>query len=97
MAESSPDISYAKLSWQQAWYVRDETYSSALASIINYHHKHPYSNFWGEGKTSSSDGQRFATGSHAKKKGQINPKYGSEPGIQYYISLISMAPFIQNL
>ncbi len=84
IAESSPDISYAKLSWMQSWYIRKETYSLSLASIINYHHKHPFSIYWGEGKTSSSDGQRFATGSHAKKRGQINPKYGSEPGAQFY-------------
>jgi hypothetical protein len=84
MAESSPYTSYAKLSWIQSWYIRKETYSSALAEIINYHHKHPFSVYWGEGKTSSSDGQRFATGSHAKNKGQVNPKYGSEPGTQFY-------------
>ncbi len=32
MAESSPGLTYAKLSWLQAWHIRDETYSAALAS-----------------------------------------------------------------
>ncbi|MEY8037761.1 Tn3 family transposase, partial [Klebsiella pneumoniae] len=27
MAESSPGLTYAKLSWLQAWHIRDETYS----------------------------------------------------------------------
>lgn len=31
MAKASPGISYSKLSWLQAWHIRDETYSSALA------------------------------------------------------------------
>ena len=87
MAGSSPYTSYAKLSQMQSWYIRKETYSLSLASIINYHHKHPFSSYWGEGKTSSSDGQRFATGSHAKDRGQVNPKYGSEPGTQFYTHL----------
>lgn len=87
MAESSPYTSYAKLSQMQSWYIRKETYSLSLASIINYHHKHPFSVYWGEGKTSSSDGLRFATGSHAKDRGQVNPKYGSEPGTQFYTHL----------
>lgn len=31
MAESCPGTTYAKLSWLQAWHIRDETYSAALA------------------------------------------------------------------
>jgi TnpA family transposase len=83
MSEASPGTSYAKLSWLQAWHIRDETYSSALAEIINIQSAHPFSFYWGEGKTSSSDGQRFATGSYAQRTGNINPKYGSSPGVQF--------------
>jgi Tn3 transposase DDE domain len=35
MAESCPGTTYAKLSWLQAWHVRDETYSAALAELVN--------------------------------------------------------------
>nr|WP_264757507.1 Tn3 family transposase [Klebsiella pneumoniae] len=35
---------------------------------------------WGDGTTSSSDGQNFRTGSKAESTGHINPKYGSSPG-----------------
>lgn len=94
MSEASPGTSYAKLSWLQAWYIRDETYSSALAEIINTQSKHPFSSYWGEGKTSSSDGQRFAVGSHAQKTGNINPKYGNAPGVQFYTHISDQyAPF----
>jgi TnpA family transposase len=33
---------------------------------------------------SSSGGQRFRTGSKGESTGHINPKYGSEPGRQFY-------------
>ncbi|MDN5470831.1 MAG: Tn3 family transposase [Lactococcus lactis] len=94
MSEASPGTSYAKLSWLQAWHIRDETYSSALAEIINVQSAHPFSSYWGEGKTSSSDGQRFATGSYAQRTGNINPKYGSGPGVQFYTHVSDQyAPF----
>ncbi|WP_175623507.1 Tn3 family transposase [Chryseobacterium schmidteae] len=94
MSEASPGTSYAKLSWLQAWHIRDETYSSALAEIINVQSTHPFSFYWGEGKTSSSDGQRFATGSYAQRTGNINPKYGSTPGVQFYTHISDQyAPF----
>ncbi|MEG2508635.1 MAG: Tn3 family transposase, partial [Chryseobacterium sp.] len=94
MAEASPGTSYAKLSWLQAWHIRDETYSSALAEIINTQSAHSFSSYWGEGKTSSSDGQRFATGSYAQRTGNINPKYGSTPGVQFYTHISDQyAPF----
>ena len=35
MAESSPGASYSKLSWLQAWHIRDETFSAGLADLVN--------------------------------------------------------------
>ena len=35
MAESCPGTTHAKLSWLQAWHIRDETYSAALAGRSN--------------------------------------------------------------
>ena len=94
MSEASPGTSYAKLSWLQAWHIRDDTYSLALAKIINKQTQHHFSSYWGEGKTSSSDGQRFATGSYAQRTGTINPKYGSSPGVQFYTHISDQyAPF----
>jgi TnpA family transposase len=59
MAEACSGTSLAKLSWLVACYIRDETYSKALAELVNYQHRHPFAAHWGEGTTSSSDGQRF--------------------------------------
>lgn len=94
MAESCPGTTYAKLSWLQAWHIRDETYSSALGELINAQFYHPFASNWGEGKTSSSDGQRFKTSSYAEEKGNINPKYGSDHGVQFYTHISDQyAPF----
>ncbi len=62
MAESSPGLTYAKLSWLQARHIRDETYSAALAELVNHQYRHAFAAHWGDGTTSSSDGQRFRAG-----------------------------------
>lgn len=84
MAQSCPNVTYAKLSWLQAWHIRDETYSAALAELVNSQYHHAFAGHWGDGSTSSSDGQRFRVGGKAESSGHINPKYGSEPGKQFY-------------
>jgi len=94
MAESCPGTTYAKLSWQHAWHIRDETYSAALAELVNAQSRQPFAAWWGEGTTSSSDGQNFKVGSKAESTGHINPKYGSEPGRTFYTHISDQyAPF----
>ena len=94
MVESCPGTTYQKLSWLQAWYIRDETYSAALADLVNKQNRHPFSANWGDGTTSSSDGQRFKAGGHAERTGQVNPKYGNEPGVLFYTHISDQyAPF----
>ncbi|TAB10490.1 hypothetical protein DBZ58_13170, partial [Salmonella enterica subsp. enterica serovar Typhimurium] len=39
---SSPGLTYAKLSWLQAWHIRDETYSAALAELVNHQYRHAF-------------------------------------------------------
>ena len=84
MAESCTGVTYAQLDRHQASYVRDETYSAALAELVNTQHGHPFAAQWGDGTTSSSDGQRFRAGSKAESTGHVNPKYGAEPGRLIY-------------
>lgn len=94
MAESCPGTTYARLSWLQAWHVRDETYSTALAELVNAQFRQPFAGNWGDGTTSSSDGQNFRTGSKAESTGHINPKYGSSPGRTFYTHISDQyAPF----
>jgi len=94
MAESCPGTTYTKLSWLQAWHIRDETYSAALADLVNTQFRHPFAKHWGDGTTSSSDGQRFKVGGNAESTGHINPKYGAEPGRLFYTHISDQyAPF----
>ncbi|MGO9016192.1 MAG: Tn3 family transposase [Dissulfurispiraceae bacterium] len=94
MAESCPGTTYAKLSWLQAWHIRDETYSTALADLVNAQYQQSFAAYWGDGTTSSSDGQRFRAGGSGGASGHVNAKYGSEPGVLFYTHISDQyAPF----
>lgn len=94
MAESCPSATYAKLSWLQAWHIRDETYSAALAELVKHQSEHPFSSWWGDGTTSSSDGQWFRAGGTGQSAGHHNAKYGKEPGVTFYTHISNQyAPF----
>ncbi len=80
-------MTFNRLAWAVDWYVRDETHTKALAEIINYHHRVPFSSYWGDGTTSSSDGQRFKVGGRSEATGSVNLRYGTEPGITFYTHL----------
>lgn len=99
MSEASPGTTYSKLAWLQAWYVRDETYSGALAEIVNFQSRHPYSDVWGDGTTSSSDGQNFKVGARGSYGGRVNLKYGQKAGSQIYTHISDQyAPYyVQNI
>jgi TnpA family transposase len=91
MAESCPGTTYAKLTWLQAWHIRDETYS---AELVNAQFRQPFAAWWGDGTTSSSDGQNFKAGGRGQFAGQVNLKYGQEPGVQFYTHISDQyAPF----
>jgi TnpA family transposase len=98
MAESCQGTTYAKLAWLQAWHVRDDTYSAALAELVNAQFRHPFAEYWGDGSTSSSDGQQFRVGGRAESTGHINPKYGSGPGRKIYTHISDQyAPFSSKI
>ena len=59
-----------RLSWLHAWHVRDETYSAALAELVNAQFRQPFAAHWGDGTTSSSDGQRFRAGGLGEAAGE---------------------------
>jgi Tn3 transposase DDE domain len=84
MAEACPGTTARKLDWLASLHVRDETYAKALAELVNHHHRHAFAEHWGEGKTSSSDGQRFRAGGRGEAAGQVNLRYGNEPGVLFY-------------
>ncbi|PCS21217.1 Mobile element protein [Candidatus Enterovibrio escicola] len=99
MSETCPGTTYSKLAWLQAGYVRDETYSGALSEIVNFQSRHPYSDVWGDGTISSSNGQNFKVGARGSYGGRVNLKYGQKAGSQIYIHISDQyAPYyVQNI
>jgi TnpA family transposase len=60
--------------------------------------KQPFASHWGDGTTSSSDGQPFQTANGAKGKGQVNPKNGSDPNRQLYTHVTDQySPFSSKI
>jgi TnpA family transposase len=84
MAEASQGVTRDQLVWTADAYLREETYKAALARIIDAHHALPISAVWGDGTTSSSDGQFFRSGKRGAAAGEINARYGVDPGFSFY-------------
>lgn len=84
MADASHGLSYAQLAWTHAWHLSDDNYRAALAALIDAQHALPLAAAWGDGTTSSSDGQYFSAGRRGGGHGSINAKYGTDPGMLFY-------------
>lgn len=84
MAEASQGVTADQLTWTQSAYIREETYKAALARIIDAHHVLPIAAVWGQGTTSSSDGQFFRSGKRGAGAGDVNARYGVDPGFSFY-------------
>lgn len=84
MAETCRGVSLRQLAWVHDWHVREETYTAALTRLIEAHRALPIARLWGDGTTSSSDGQYFQAGSQGAGIGDINARHGNEPGVAFY-------------
>jgi TnpA family transposase len=94
MARSSGVFSHSKLLWTADWHIRDETYQAGLACLVEAIHAQPFTVIWGDGDTSSSDGQFFRAGGHSEARADHNARYGSEPGVKFYTHISDRyAPF----
>jgi len=60
MGSSVERLTPADLQHASRWLVRDATLKVANAQIIEHQHRLPFAAIWGDGRLSSSDGQRFA-------------------------------------
>lgn len=84
MAEATRGLSYHHLVNIAHWHITEDNYAAAQAAIVNAQHRHALSALWGRGTTSSSDGQYFRAGGRAGAGGDINAKYGIDPGVVLY-------------
>jgi TnpA family transposase len=84
MAAASRGVTRDKLIWTADAYTRPETYAAALARIIDAHHRLPIAATWGDGTTSSSDRQFFRSAKRGDAAGDVNARYGQDPGLGFY-------------
>jgi len=80
----STDISYRQLAWCTTWYMREETLEAAFTTLLNYHHKLPFSQVWGSGILSSSDGQRLPVAGKNRHARAFPPTLGYGQGLTFY-------------
>ena len=94
MAAASGTHSRWELMRIARWYVIEDAYERALAALVDAQAALPMSRVWGEGLTSSSDGQFFPAGGTGEAVGLVNAKYGSEPGVKAYAHVSDLyAPY----
>jgi TnpA family transposase len=84
MAEASQGVTRDQLIWTADAFIRPETYQAALVRIIDAHHRLPIAAVWGDGTTSSSDGQFFRSGKRGDGAGEVNARHGTGPGFSFY-------------
>lgn len=78
------ELSCQRLVWCTNWYLRDETLDKAAGKIINYHHDHWLTRFWGDGSFSSSDGQRFPVAIKTNTARALPKYFGYGRGLTHY-------------
>jgi hypothetical protein len=91
MADACPGVSLSTLSRIATWHIRDETYAKALAEVVNHHHRLEFAAHWGDGTTSSSDGQRFKAGASGEAIGSVNRRDGRAPHHLYLFSPVPIS------
>jgi TnpA family transposase len=84
MADACPAYSFWELLRVADWHVREETYSRALAELVDAQRALPLAGLWGEGTRSSSDGQYFPAGGPGEALNVVNARYGTDAGVNVY-------------
>ena len=84
MADVCEGATLPQLAWAHDWHIHEETYAAALARLIDAQRTLPLAQVWGDGKTSSSDGQYFRAGGHGEALADVNARHGDDPGVSFY-------------
>ena len=97
MANASQGVTYAQLAWTHGWYISEENYAAGLRHLVDAQTALPLARVWGDGSTSSSDGQFFRSGRRGAA-GTVNARYGDEPRQKLYAHVAdTYAPYHLNL
>jgi TnpA family transposase len=74
MSQSVDMLTADALQDTSRWFLRDVTIKAANTILVNHHHALKLSGIWGDGRRSSSDGQRFAV-ERDSLLGSVYPRY----------------------
>ena len=74
MSQSVDTLTADALQDTSRWFLRDATLKAANTILVNHHHGQTLSTVWGDGRRSSSDGQRFAV-ERKSLLGSVYPRY----------------------
>src|SRR3546814_4070909 len=80
MAETCRGASLRQLAHLHDWHISEAAYGEALGRLIDVHRAMPLAALWGDGTTSSSDGQQFHAGGRGAAIGDLKARSGSVPG-----------------
>jgi len=77
------DLSYRQLHWANNWYLREETLQAATNTLVNFQYAQPLSHYWGDGRFSSSDGQRFVVAVRTQNATPLPRYFGYGRGLTF--------------
>ncbi len=78
------ELSYRQLDWATTSYLREETLSPAITALVDYNHRLPLTQAWGDGTLSSSDGQRFPVRGKTATATALPRYFGTGRGLTFY-------------
>ena len=87
MSEACSVASPGQLAWTSQWHIREETYAQGLRCLVNRQQREPFATRFGDGTSSSSDGQFFQAGGPGRDAGRLNAHYSHKPGFKVYTHL----------
>lgn len=94
MSEACDGASYWKLARLADWHIREDAYALATAALVEAQERQPVAALWGDGTSSSSDGQYFGAAGRARAASTANLRHGTEPGVTFYTHVSDQfAPF----
>jgi hypothetical protein len=84
-------VTLRQLAWVHDWHIREEAYGGALARLIEAHRALPIARLWGDGSTSSSDGQYFRAGSQGAARNALDCAFWDMDAKRAYRSVTELA------
>ncbi|SDB71600.1 Tn3 family transposase [Belnapia rosea] len=84
MADATRGLTYHRLVNVAQWHINEDNYAAGRAAVVEAQHRHPMAAVWGDGTDASSDGQYFRAGGRAGPAGDVNARYGTDPGVVLY-------------